>query len=129
MTQGSQLSIHNNTRGKAPSLPFVFMKEAVLGKQYELSLVFIGDTLSRRLNRERRGKDRATNILSFELSKTSGEIFIDLAIAKQQCKRFDRSYSNFVAFLFVHGLFHLKGMDHGSTMEKAEEKIRGKFGI
>ncbi|MDB5254261.1 MAG: hypothetical protein JWL80_327 [Parcubacteria group bacterium] len=129
MGKGSTLSIINTTRGKAPSLPFVLMKDKSLGKKYEMSLVFIGDQRSRTLNRIHRNKDYPTNILSFELSKTSGEIFINLALAKRQAKKFDRTYPNFVAFLFIHGLFHLKGMDHGSTMERAEEKVRKEFGI
>jgi rRNA maturation RNase YbeY len=122
-------SISKTTRGKVPTLPFALMKDHALGSSYDLSLVFIGSTLSRRLNRERCGKDAPTNILSFTLSKSSGEIFIDLALAKKQCKKFDRTFSNFVGFLFIHGLFHLKGFDHGSTMEKAEEKTRKQFSI
>ena len=123
------LSITNTTKGKLPRLPFVLIKEAVLGKKYELSLVFIGSSKSRSLNRIHRAKDKPTNILSFELSKNSGEIFIDLGLSKKQAKKFDRKEDNFLAFLFIHGLFHLKGFDHGDTMEKAEQKVRSKFKI
>lgn len=123
------LSISNTTKGKLPRLPFLELKEAILGKKYELSLVFIGSTRSRQLNRTHRGKDTSTNILSFELSKTSGEIFIDLPLSKKQSKKFERTESNFLQFLFIHGLFHLKGMAHGDTMEKAEQKVRNKFKI
>ncbi|MHB0978135.1 MAG: rRNA maturation RNase YbeY [Minisyncoccota bacterium] len=103
------------------------IKEAVLGKRYELSLVFIDSKFSRRLNRIYRKKDRPTNILSFPLSKTSGEIFIDLVQAKKEFKKFDLTFSQFITFLFIHGLLHLKGMTHGSTMEKAERKFHKKF--
>jgi ssRNA-specific RNase YbeY (16S rRNA maturation enzyme) len=44
-------------------------------------------------------------------------------------KDFDRSYENFIYFLFIHGCVHLKGYDHGSTMERIEAKFRKEFGI
>ncbi|KND48833.1 MAG: putative rRNA maturation factor YbeY [Parcubacteria bacterium C7867-005] len=105
------------------------MKDAVLGKKYELSLVFIGDKKSQNLNRTYRDKNKPTNILSFSLSKSSGEIFINLRLSKKQAKNFDRKFDNFIGFLFIHGLFHLKGFDHGDTMEKRESFLRKKFGI
>jgi ssRNA-specific RNase YbeY (16S rRNA maturation enzyme) len=42
---------------------------------------------------------------------------------------FGRTYDNFVSFLFVHGLVHLKGYDHGDKMEKMEIKFRKIFKI
>jgi ssRNA-specific RNase YbeY (16S rRNA maturation enzyme) len=42
---------------------------------------------------------------------------------------FDRTYENFLVFLFIHGLVHLKGYDHGDKMEKVEIKFRKKFNI
>lgn len=100
-------------------MPFIDIKESVLGKKFELSLVFCGNALSKRLNQTYRGKNAATNVLSFPVSKTSGEIFINLS----RLKGF--SAEN----LFIHGLFHLKGMEHGDTMEKAEQKVRHRFKI
>ena len=76
-------AIENTTKGKLPSLPFLRIKERVLGKHYELSVVFIGDKRSRDLNKRYRGKDRPTNILSFPLSASEGEIFINLRQAKK----------------------------------------------
>ena len=83
-----------------------------MGKSYELSLVFCGDTLSRKLNRAYRGKDKPTNVLSFPLSEKSGEIFINLS----RTKPFGAQK------LFIHGLLHLNGMEHGARMERAEKK-------
>lgn len=127
--EGQKFSITNNTKGKLPKLPFLEIKEAALGKPYELSLVFIGDKLSRKLNLTHRGKDKPTNILSFTLSETTGEIFINLRLANKQSEKFNRKQDNFIAFLFIHGLMHLKGFAHGDTMEKAEQKLRTKFSI
>ncbi|MEI7513231.1 MAG: rRNA maturation RNase YbeY [bacterium] len=125
------VDIKNFTRGNVPhsDLPLCAIKDKVLGKNYELSLAFVGDTRSRKLNKIYRGKDKPTNILSFELSKTSGEIVINPRLAKKEATKFNRSYKNFLCFLFIHGVHHLKGMQHSSTMDKAEEKIRKIFNI
>lgn len=125
----ADISITNKTKGTIPVVPFAMLKEAVLGKHYDLSLVFVGDAAARKLNLKHRGKDKPTNILSFPLDDCCGEIFIDLPLCKKQCADFGRPYSNFIAFLFIHGLFHLKGYEHGSRMERAERAIRKKFGI
>jgi probable rRNA maturation factor len=125
----STYTLKNTTKQRIPKLQFEAMKDAALGKSYSLSLVLCGDKLSRRLNRETRGKDKPTNILSFPLDKKEGEVFIDLNVARREAKNFDRSYENFVAFLFIHGLIHLKGFDHGSRMESEEVKLRKQFKI
>ncbi len=123
------MDILNRTKTPTPRHPYEQIKDHYLGKDYELSLVFCGEKLSRRLNQESRNKDYSANILSFPLSETSGEIFIDLATAKKQCKKYNRSFSNYVAFLFIHGLVHLAGYDHGDTMDKQEERLRSAFRI
>lgn len=105
------------------------MATEVLGKEYECSLVIISPQRSRILNRTYRNKDTSTDILSFPLESNEGEIFIDLTTARAKSALFERSYQNFIGFLFIHGLFHLKGYDHGDTMERQEKKIRKIFGI
>ena len=128
-TRQEKFSIINKTKGKLISLPFVDMKEKVLGKDYDLSLVFIDEKEIHELNKTHRNVDSATDILSFPLDKNSGEIFICLSKTKEMAKEFDRSYENFLAFLFIHGLVHLLGFDHGDKMEKEEEKYRKIFKI
>lgn len=127
--QEDKFSITNKTKGKLPRLPFEEMKNEILGKKYEISLVFIGDTTSKKLNFEYRGKDKPANILSFPLSKNEGEIFINLNKAKKDAKKFDSTPSKFIGFLFIHGLLHLKGYSHSSTMESMEQTLRGKFNV
>ena len=116
-------SITNITKSTLPRVPFAKIKEKVLGKKYNLSLVFVGDKKSQTLNKTYRGKNKPTNCLSFSLSKTSGEIFLNLGKAKKEAPDFDKKFDEFVTFLFIHSMLHLKGMEHGSTMEKKEEKI------
>jgi probable rRNA maturation factor len=121
--------INYTTKGKLPRLPFVHMKNAVLGDKYELSVNVIGKTAMQTLNRTYRGINAPTDILSFPLDQASGEIFINIEETKKEAKKFERPYENFVAFLFIHGLVHLTGLDHGDKMEKEEIKFRKKFGI
>ncbi|MDP1625211.1 MAG: rRNA maturation RNase YbeY [bacterium] len=123
------VSILNKTKGKLPRLPFASMKDAVLGAEYELSLVFVGDAESRRINIETRDKDYVPNVLSFELDDWSGEIFINPKEAARQAKDFGRTPSNMIVFLYIHGLCHLKGLKHGSKMERTEVGFRKEFGI
>ena|SRR5258708_2313489 len=116
------------------SLPYHEMKDRVLGKKYVLSLAFVGPARSRSLNRTYREKDKAANVLSFPLDKNGGEIVICPAVVRAQAaaygyKRSPSGLRAFTAHLFIHGLFHLKGLDHGSTMEKAEKKILHGFNI
>lgn len=121
--------ISNSTKRPVPKIPFEEIKDAVLGKKYELSLVFCAHALSRRLNKQFRGKDKPTNVLSFPLSESSGEIFIDLPQAEKEHSKFGEKYSEFILRLFIHGLLHLKGMEHGDTMEKAETKFLKRFSL
>lgn len=117
----------NETKGKIPSLPFRIMKDKILGKNYTLSLIFISEKKSEELNKKYRNKDYPANVLSFPYSKKNGEIFISISTAKKQCKDHDKTWQKFVGFLVIHGMLHLKGMDHSSTMERQEEKFSKLF--
>lgn len=134
-------SFINTTKAKLPSLAFVRsaskdaekifeeMKDAVLGADYSLDVAIVDAEHMHKLNKQYRNIDKATDILSFPLSDTEGEIYINLEETKKEAKNFDRTYDNFLAFLFIHGLVHLKGFDHGSIMDDIEADFRKKFGI
>ena len=122
-------SIINKTKGRLPRLPFARIKEIVLGSEYELSMVFVSPRTSRTLNRTHRGKDYPTNILSFPLSETSGEIIIEPKKVRADAPDFDMDYKTFMGFLVIHGMLHLKGMEHSSTMTKAEKHFMKKCGL
>lgn len=120
-------SIKNKTKGRLLSLPFAKIKEEILGQKYDLSLVFIGDIRSRKLNLKYRNKNKVANILSFPLSNVDGEIFINPNKAKKDAPRFEKSYNKFVLYLFIHGCLHLKGLGHGKKMDREELKLLKKF--
>jgi len=129
MSRIDNLQIKNTTKGKLPRLPFADIKNSVLGKQYNLSLVFIGDKLSQKINNQYRKKNKPTNILSFPLSEDEGEIFINFKLAEKQAKKYERKFSDYIGFLLIHGLMHLKGLQHSSKMEEQERLIRKKFNL
>ena len=120
------LSIRNTTRSR-PRISFEKISDGILGSRYNLSLVLIADYLARRLNREHKGKDTPTNVLSFPIAKDEGEIFLNIRRAKRDAKNFGHSEKEHLAFLFIHGCLHLKGHKHGTPMEILEKKYLKKY--
>jgi len=104
-------------------MPFSKIKEAVLGKQYALNVVFIPPKRMQELNRRYRKKDSATDVLAFPLSKKEGELYLCMQMVRKKAPEFGMNARDYLGYLFIHGLVHLKGHDHGSAMEKLEEKF------
>jgi probable rRNA maturation factor len=127
MLTEDNISVLNKTKGKLPSLPFLLIKESILGKDYSLSVAFISKMQSKKINNEYRKKNNPTNILSFPLSKKEGEILICPDVVKTETKKFDKNFRELLTFLIIHGCLHLKGLDHGKKMEKLEEKYFSNF--
>lgn len=126
-----QISISSTVKS-APKINgalFASMKNKVLGKNFELSLTFIGTARMKKLNFQYRKKNYVTDILSFNVDKNVGEIVINPDKSRQKAPLFERTFDNYLKFIFIHGLFHLKGFDHSSRMESEEEKIRKAFKI
>jgi probable rRNA maturation factor len=120
-------TITNKTKGKLPRLPFASIKNRILGNSYEFGLSLLSSKKQKEVNFKYRGKNETTNILSFPLSKTTGEITIDPIKVKLDAPLFKMSYSNFFKYLVIHGMLHLKGFKHSSTMEKEEKKYLKMF--
>jgi probable rRNA maturation factor len=113
--------------GELPHLPYKEIATEILGAEYTLTIIFCTPEESRDRNATYRNKDYATNILSFPLGDNEGEIYISLSIARRDAKKFNLSYREFLHLLLVHGCLHLKGYDHGSTMEELEQTYFKKF--
>lgn len=122
-------NLTNTTRNKIPRVDFLAIKNKILGKKYELSVIIVNKSKIQKLNKQYRDINKPTDILSFPLSDNFGEIYINPEMTKIEAEKFERKYENFFAFLFIHGLVHLKGFDHGSTMESIEARFRKQFGI
>lgn len=113
--------------GTLPNVPFLEIKNKLLGKTYDLTVTFCTPKESQERNKTYRDKDYPTNILSFPLDERTGEIYICLSIARRDAKKFDMTYDQFLHLLVIHGCLHLKGHDHGSTMDSLEEKHLKQF--
>jgi len=90
------------------------------------------DRTLRRLNREFRGKDKATDVLSFPVvgeiaDEFAGDLAISLDTAKRQATAHGHTLREEVRVLLLHGLLHLDGMDHetdGGEMAAKEAQLR-----
>lgn len=121
------VSIKQTIRGSVPAIPYERIARRTLSASYELSLVICGDDLARKMNQTYRKKTYAANVLSFPISKTEGEIFLNMHAAAREARTYGVSERARLALLFVHGLLHLKGLRHGRTMEREEAKILRAF--
>lgn len=106
---------------------FVSIKNKILGKKYDLSVVFLSPKKQKEINKKYRNIDKTTNILSFPISKSSGEITFDLSKVKKDAKLFKMTFPEFFKYLLIHGCLHLKGFEHSDTMEKEEKKFMNLF--
>lgn len=98
---------------------FLQLKDIVLGKNYDLSVAFLLPKEMRKITKATKNVDKISNVLSFPLSKHSGEILI--------CRKAAAPYT--VPYLFIHGLYHLKGFKHSARMESAEQKLLTRFSL
>src|SRR3989344_1612004 len=115
-------SIKNFTRRPRPRSSYAEAAELAL-PAWDLSLVFVGSTRARALNKKLRGKEYIPNVLSYEVGTKSGEIIICLSEAARQAPAYGMERGIFVLSLFIHALLHLKGMAHSATMEKRERAL------
>jgi len=102
------------------------IKNDILGGDYSLSIAYISKAQARAINKKYRGKDKPTNILSFPFSTSEGEMLLCKDLIKEEVKNKEekvegRNYAEWLRFLVIHGLLHLKGYVHSSKMERAEE--------
>jgi probable rRNA maturation factor len=115
--------------------------KAIRKKPAGATVVFVSDSAIRRLNRQFRGKDQASDVLSFpsraepfeiENRGQLGEVVISVQRAAAQAKQNGLTFSNEIEQLILHGLLHLCGYDHETDdgeMNRLELKLRKKLGI
>ncbi|MGM9904339.1 rRNA maturation RNase YbeY [Enterococcus hirae] len=110
-----------------------------LPEETEMSVTFMDNAAIQEINREYRGKDAPTDVISFALEEEGedeipvifeemenplprvlGDIMISTERAKEQAKEYGHSYDREIGFLAVHGFLHINGYDH-MTPEDEEE--------
>lgn len=102
-----------------------------VSNEVEVSLVFCEDDFIHQLNREYRGKDKPTDVLSFPQDPESGilgDVVISVPYAQRQAKTLRQSTAVEVEWLFLHGVLHLLGYND-DTEEELEEMSRRARGV
>ncbi len=105
---------------------FEKLKNDILGKDYSLSIAFVSSNKSQEINKKYRNKDKPTNVLSFSLRKNEGELVLCKTLIKKEAKDLGETFERWLSFLVIHGMLHLKGFEHSSTMERLEKKYAKK---
>nr|WP_295904321.1 rRNA maturation RNase YbeY [uncultured Bdellovibrio sp.] len=93
----------------------------------ELTLVFLDKKPAQKINFEFRGKDYATDVLSFDSMDPSsfGELVLCPEVLKRQAKEHKLTYQQELGYMLLHGVLHLLGYDH----ETNEKDAREMFGL
>ncbi|QUH21044.1 rRNA maturation RNase YbeY [Alkaliphilus sp. B6464] len=101
---------------------------------YEVSLSLVDNNEIKELNSIYRGKDYATDVLSFPLvdedqaiylkEKLLGDIVISVEKAEEQAKEYNHSFEREMGFLVVHSMFHLMGYDHDTSEDTKDMRGR-----
>jgi len=125
-----RVEIINYTKGKPLSgLPFVNIKNEILGIKYNLSILLVGEKRARTINIKTRKKTYTPSTLSLPYTKSSGDIIICEKVAAKECKNYQTNLKNYIAYLYIHSLLHLKGLDHGQKMTSEEKRLVNKYRI
>lgn len=113
-----------------PLLEYARAKENLQDTELEFSIIIVDNKRIHEINKEYRGIDRPTDVISFALEDSEdieienyrilGDIYISIDKVKEQAKAYGHSEKRELAFLAIHGFLHLLGYDH---MEPEEEKI------
>jgi probable rRNA maturation factor len=109
--------------------------EDLAGSGGEASVVFVSDRRIRELNREYRGADRATDVLTFSLAGEPlaggvlGDVYISAERARKQAEERGVSLEEEILRLLVHGLLHLVGHTHDGSRDTARmARLERKYG-
>jgi probable rRNA maturation factor len=138
-TEGTTVTFRRKPADVRPRALEVFARllERRVCKGRPFDCLIAGDAELRRLNRDFRGKDYATDVLSFPAAAPAGtrterlgDLAISLARARAQARRFGHTTEQEVRVLMLHGALHLCGMDHetdSGRMQRAEKRWRAEF--
>ncbi len=136
-SEQTTLLFHSATPGLSRRLARTFAKrletEVTLGRPF--TCLITSDLELRRLNREFRKQDCATDVLSFPSKQTLGflgDIAISFEHARRQAAEHGHAVDQEIGILMLHGALHLLGMDHEKDrgrMARAENKWRAALGL
>ena len=112
------------------------LKVENLDENVEVSVSFVGDEEIRDLNRDYRGVDKSTDVLSFPMddefiivSRILGDVIINTRRVMEQAKELGHSDERELSYLTVHSILHLLGYDHMEDEDKKEMREREKLAM
>ena len=112
------------------------LKVENLDENVEVSVSFVGDEEIRDLNRDYRGVDKSTDVLSFPMddefiivSRILGDVIINTRRVMEQAKELGHSNERELSYLTVHSILHLLGYDHMEDEDKREMREREKLAM
>ena len=136
----AQLSLSVQYATGEPGLParsrLRAFAQAALERPAQVTLRLVDEAEGRRLNRDFRGKDYPTNVLTFgydDADPLSGDVVLCAPVVAAEARSQHKELAAHYAHLVVHGVLHLQGYDHESdeeaaAMEARETEILGKLG-
>jgi probable rRNA maturation factor len=116
---------------------FLKLAQTAVRLKGQVNALFTTDPAIRRLNKQFRGKNKATDVLSFPAGgfgaeEMAGDLAISVPTALRQAVAQGHSLSTEVKVLMLHGLLHLSGLDHETDdgqMARREKLLRGRLGL
>jgi probable rRNA maturation factor len=109
---------------------------AALARNAEVTVRYVAEGEGRKLNRQFRGRDYATNVLTFIYSARplAGDVVICAPVVAREARAQGKGTDAHHAHLLVHGLLHLQGLDHeakteAARMERRERAILSRLGF
>jgi len=138
-----ELQIATRTPDLPPAEDFETWARTALGDEPRRSLVIriVDEAESRRLNRDYRGKDRPTNVLSFPFEAPPGvpdehlgDLVICAPVVRREAKEQGKVEARHWAHMVIHGVLHLRGHDHqhdaeAEIMENLERQLLAGLGL
>ena len=140
MSQPHKLSLAVQYASAGKNLPtrqqFRRWVRVALQRDLHCTLRVVDETEARQLNRDYRGKDYATNVLTFVYGDTtplSGDIVICAPVVERESKEQDKALLTHYAHMTLHSVLHLQGYDHeneadAGRMEALETALMAKLG-
>lgn len=113
-----------------------FEVEGLIGKNVEMNVILTNPEVIRQINNEYRKVDKATDVLSFpmfekeevsiiqkngsNIPEVLGDIIISIEQVKKQAEEYGHSFERELAYMVVHGFYHIMGYDHMEEQDKKQ---------
>ena len=114
-----------------------FKEENLLDSKLYISVILTNQDEIQQMNKEYRKIDKTTDVLSFpmyerdeiphlnkEIEEPIGDIVISVERVRKQAKEYEHSFERELAYMLVHGFYHIMGYDHMEEMEKKEMRAK-----